>query len=118
MAHSAQLGTDEPLPPPKGYVAEKLSLVSSAIAAALRSLGLRVKVADDSTAPAVDSPTSTVESPVAASSPRHPILQEIGATVDKNLQDAATAEPQTRQLLLNAMQEERLHAAAPSPHRM
>lgn len=116
MAHSAQPGIDEPLPPPKGYVAEKLSLLTSALAAALRSLGLRLKVADDSTAPAVDSPVSTAESPAAG--PRHPILQEIGATVDRNLQDAATAEPQTRQLLLNAMQEERIHAAAPSPHKI
>lgn len=110
-----------------GYLAEKLSLLSSTVNAALRSLGLRLKVADDSSTTAeLDSPTSTAnaESAGAASQaanpsiPKQPILQDIGDTLDRALQDAATAEPQTRHLLLEAMEDERMERVAPSTHRI
>jgi hypothetical protein len=106
-----------------GYLAEKLSLVSSTVNAALRSLGLRVRVADDSTtADQLDSPTSTANAQsvggASPSSPKQPILRDIGDTLDRALQDAATAEPQTRHLLLEAMEDERMECVAPSTHKI
>lgn len=94
---------------PQGYIFEKLSIFSSALSAALRSLGLRLKTADDSIAPAgLDSPSSTPASLGTIDSQHHPILQGIGASVDRAVQDAATAEPETRHVLHEALEEERM----------
>lgn len=94
---------------PQGYIAEKLSIFTGALSAALRSLGLRVKTADDSIPPAgLDSPSSTTASLSTADSPHHPILQDIGASIDRAVQDAATAEPEARQVLHEALEEERM----------
>lgn len=102
------------MPPPQGYIAEKVSLVTAAVWSALRSLGLRLRTADDSIA----APNVLLGEPATASSPKqHPILQDIGASVDRALQDIATTEPHTRQLLSEALEDERVHAAAPSAHK-
>lgn len=113
MAQSAAQSEDV-LPPPKGYIADKVSLVTTAVLSALRSLGLTLRTADDSIA----APNMLPGEPAASSSPKqHPILQDIGASVDRALQDIATTEPHTRQLLSEALEEERAHAAAPSAHK-
>lgn len=101
------------MPPPKGYIAEKVSLVTAAVWSALSSLGLRLRTADDSIA----APNVLLGEPTASSPKQHPILQDIGASVDRALQDIATTEPHTRQLLSEALEEERVHAAAPSAHK-
>jgi hypothetical protein len=94
---------------PQGYIAEKISIFAGALSAALRSLGLRVKTADDSIPPAgLDSPSSPTASLGTSGSPHHPVLQDIGASVDRAVQDAATAEPETRHMLHEALEEERM----------
>lgn len=99
--------SDEPqLKHPQGYIAEKFTILSSALAAALRSLGLSVRTVDDShPVESATSPSSTYSLPP---SPKHPILQDLGAKVDKALQDAATAEPEMRHALLDAMEDDRV----------
>lgn len=98
------------LPAPQGYFAEKLSLLANALSAALRSLGLVVQVKDDSH----PVPAAAHQPLPMHASRQHPILQDLGATVDKALQDAAaTSEPHTRHLLHDAMEEDRLARANP-----
>lgn len=114
----AQQQPDEPGLHSQGYIAEKVQLVSNALASALRAVGLRLKTVDDSAADPLGSPTGSSNSAPGASSPKHPILQDLGATVDKALQDAATAEPETRHVLLEAMEEDRLARNNPTHSRL
>lgn len=110
MAKAQSDDVVDALPPAQGYIAEKVYLVTAAVWSALRCLGLRLKTADDSIAAPLAEPASSLKQ-------HHPILQDIGASVDRVLQDIATTEPHTRQLLCVAREEERVHAAAPSAHK-
>lgn len=101
---------------PRGYVAEKLSLVGSAFVSALRAFGLVVKVTDDTrtTCPGDMPSTSNSHAPAAPSLQQHgslkvPGLHDMGAGLERMLQDTAcTPDQHTHQVLADAMQEERM----------
>jgi hypothetical protein len=104
------------LPPPRGYLADKLALAAGAVSALLHGLGLRLKTTDDSRD--ADTAPSAPASPAADSGPHsHPLLQDLTAGLERVLHEsgaAADALP-THQVLMEARMEERLarHAVHP-----
>lgn len=91
------------LSPPQSYIAQAVSILYTTLNGALRSMGLRLKVADDSL-PAQPTPSADP----GMESPKQALLQEIGAKVDRSLQDASTADPHARQVVQEAIEEDRL----------
>ncbi|WIA18965.1 hypothetical protein OEZ85_003634 [Tetradesmus obliquus] len=101
------------LPPPQGYVAEKVSIVLGALRSALRRVGLAVTTVDDSLVPLEDKikePGQQDGSPRLHSPSKVPGLHSIGHKVDQVLQDAAEfKDSHAAHVAHDAMLEDRLH---------